>query len=120
MGRVRFTVHDDGRLDAIHEVYTTFTDPDQPAVVDPKPEAFLVQVAPLGPASAQDPSNANREGGMAEKKKDGGQTPERAKPKPGHETVAAPFDDIIDAILEADPDAVREHKRKRRERKARP
>ena len=51
---------------------------------------------------------------MAEKKKDGGQTPERAKPKPGHETVAAPFDDIIDAILDADPKAVRQQRARRR------
>ena len=55
---------------------------------------------------------------MAEdKKKDRGQTAKRAEPKPGHETAVAPFDDIIDAILGADPEAVREHKKKRQTRK---
>jgi len=56
VGRVRFQEHPDGRLDAIHEVYTAFSDPDQPAVVDPKPEAFLVQVAPLGPEDEEPPT----------------------------------------------------------------
>lgn len=56
VGRVRFVPDDDGRLDAVHEVYTTFTDPDQPAVGDPKPEPFLVQVAPLGPLDEAPPA----------------------------------------------------------------
>ena len=55
VGRVTFHPHDDGQLDAVHEVYTTFTDPDGPAVLDPKPEAFLVQVAPLGPEAEEPP-----------------------------------------------------------------
>jgi hypothetical protein len=56
VGRVRFQPHPDGKLDAIHEVYTTFTDPDQPASVDPPPEAFLVQVARLGPEDEAPPA----------------------------------------------------------------
>jgi len=56
VGRVRFHENADGRLDAIHEVYTAFSDPDQPAVVDPKTEAFLVQVAPLGPEDEEPPN----------------------------------------------------------------
>jgi hypothetical protein len=55
VGRVRFQPHDDGRLDAIHEVYTTFSDPDQPVVADPRPEAFMVQVAALGPEDEPPP-----------------------------------------------------------------
>src|SRR6266516_2124682 len=54
VGRVRFT-HDESRLDAIHEVYTAFTDPDQPATTEPKPEPFLVQVAHLGPEDETPP-----------------------------------------------------------------
>ena len=42
--------------------------------------------------------------------------PPKPDEKPGHETVAAPFDDIIDAILGADPEAVREHQSARRRR----
>jgi hypothetical protein len=56
VGRVRFKTYTDGRLDAIHEVYTAFSDPDQAAVVDPKTEPFLVQVAPLGPADEAPPT----------------------------------------------------------------
>jgi hypothetical protein len=55
VGRVRFQPHPDGRLDAIHEVFTTFTDPDQPAAIDPPPEPFLVQVAALGPEDEEPP-----------------------------------------------------------------
>jgi hypothetical protein len=51
------------------------------------------------------------------KKKDRGQTAKRPAEKPGHETAMAPFDDIIDAILGANPEAVREHRDKRRVRK---
>jgi hypothetical protein len=54
---------------------------------------------------------------MAVKKaKDRGSTPERAAEKPGHETVVAPFGDIIDAILEANPEGLREHMEGRRAR----
>jgi hypothetical protein len=56
VGRVRFRTNDDGTLDAIHEVYTTFSDPDQPAAIDPKVEAFLVQEAKLGPLTELPPS----------------------------------------------------------------
>ena len=53
-----------------------------------------------------------------EKAKVGGKkAPPAPGEKSGHETVAAPFDDIIDAILSADPDAVREHQQVRRKRK---
>lgn len=60
VGRVRFDPHADGTLDAIHEVYTVFADPDQPAALEPKPEPFLVQVAPLGP-EAEDPPTRLRQ-----------------------------------------------------------
>jgi hypothetical protein len=56
VGRVHFQPNADGTLDAIHEVYTTFADPDQPAALEPKPEAFLVQVAALGPEDENPPS----------------------------------------------------------------
>ncbi len=47
-----------------------------------------------------------------EKAKMGGtKVPPKPDEKPGHETVAAPFDDIIDAILDANPEAVREHQK---------
>jgi len=48
VGLVRFT-RDGVKLTAFHEVYTSFSDPSQPNPQIPKPEAFLVQVAPLGP-----------------------------------------------------------------------
>jgi hypothetical protein len=54
-------------------------------------------------------------------KTENGKVADKALPKPdkkpGPETVDAPFDDIIDAILGADAEAVREH-RLRRRRKA--
>ena len=56
VGRVRFDKHDDGRIDAIHEVFTSFTDPDDPAVTTPKVEPYLVQVAPLGPEEEAPPT----------------------------------------------------------------
>jgi hypothetical protein len=52
-----------------------------------------------------------------DKDKVAGKTPPKPGEKPGHETVVAPFDDIIDAILGADPDAVREHRIKHRKGK---
>ena len=55
VGRVRFEAHADGRLDAIHEVFTTFSDPDEPAVTTAKVEAYLVQVAHLGPEDEEPP-----------------------------------------------------------------
>jgi len=55
---------------------------------------------------------------VAEKKKtDRGQTAKRPAEKPGHETAVAPFDDIIDAILDANTEAVREHQEQRRRKK---
>jgi hypothetical protein len=56
VGQVRFRTNDDGTLDAIHQVYTTFSDPDQPSAIDPKPEAFLVQEAKLGPLTELPPT----------------------------------------------------------------
>jgi hypothetical protein len=56
VGRVSFHTYDDGRLDAIHEVYTAFADPDQPAAVKPAPEVFLRLVAPLGPEDETPPT----------------------------------------------------------------
>jgi hypothetical protein len=44
-------------------------------------------------------------------------SPRKLDEKPGHETVDAAFDDIIDAILNADPEAVREHQQQRRRRR---
>jgi hypothetical protein len=48
VGLVRFE-KDGAKITAFHEVYTSFTDPSQPTPQITKPEAFLVQVAPLGP-----------------------------------------------------------------------
>jgi hypothetical protein len=56
VGRVRFQAHDDGRIDAIHEVFTSFSDPDEPAVTTAKVEPYLVQVAPLGPEEEEPPT----------------------------------------------------------------
>jgi hypothetical protein len=56
VGRLRFETHDGGRLDAIHEVFTTFSDPDEPAVTTPKVEPYLVQVARLGPEDEEPPT----------------------------------------------------------------
>jgi len=56
VGHVRFEPQPGGKLNAIHEVFTAFSDPDQPAALDPKPEAFLVQVAPLGPEDEEPPT----------------------------------------------------------------
>jgi hypothetical protein len=53
---VQFQRGDGGTLNAIHEVYTTFADPDQPAALEPKPEPVLVQVAALGPEDEAPPS----------------------------------------------------------------
>ena len=47
-GRVQFAATADGRLDAVHEVFTTFSDPDEPAGARSRPEPFLVQVRPSG------------------------------------------------------------------------
>ena len=55
-GLVRFERKDGGKLDAIHEVYTAFADPDQPAAEQPKAQAYMVQVAPLGPEDEAPPS----------------------------------------------------------------
>jgi hypothetical protein len=40
--------------------------------------------------------------------------------KRGHETVDVAFDDIIDAILETDPEAVREHRQRRQKPRLQP
>jgi hypothetical protein len=55
VGRVTFRPGEGGKLDAVHEVYTTFADPDQPAALEPKPEVFLLQVAALGPEDEAPP-----------------------------------------------------------------
>jgi hypothetical protein len=60
VGRLRFERPAAGGLDAVHEVYTTFADPDQPAALEPEPEVFLKQVAPLGPV-IEDPPTLLRE-----------------------------------------------------------
>jgi hypothetical protein len=56
VGRVRFEAQEDGRLDAIHEIYTAFSDPDEPVPVTPKVEPYLVQVASLGPEDEEPPT----------------------------------------------------------------
>ena len=48
VGLVRFE-REDQKITAVHEVYTSFSDPTQPTPQITKPEAFLVQVASLGP-----------------------------------------------------------------------
>jgi hypothetical protein len=60
VGRLRFEPQPGGRLDAIHEVFTTFADPDDPAPTPAEPEAFLVQVAPLGPDDEEPPNRLRR------------------------------------------------------------
>jgi hypothetical protein len=60
VGRLRFQPKAEGRLDAIHEVYTTFADPDAPAPTPVEPEPFLVQVAHLGPAVEEPPELRRR------------------------------------------------------------
>jgi hypothetical protein len=60
VGRVTFRSKDDGRLDAVHEVFTTFADPDRPAAIDPVPEAFLVQIAHLGPEEEAPPERLRK------------------------------------------------------------
>ncbi|MCA8880537.1 MAG: hypothetical protein KDA73_11400 [Rhodobacteraceae bacterium] len=49
VGRLVFRSHPDGRLEAVQEIYTTFTAPDDVVPLEPTPQAVLVQVAPLGP-----------------------------------------------------------------------
>ena len=47
-GVCRFRNNDDtGHLEAVHEVYTAFRDPDRPAAEEPEPEPYMVQVADL-------------------------------------------------------------------------
>jgi hypothetical protein len=53
VGRVTFERPAADTLNAVHEVYTTFADPDQPAALDPEPEIFLRQVASLTPLVEQ-------------------------------------------------------------------
>jgi len=54
------------------------------------------------------------------KKPDDKGKPKRAAPaKHDAHTAEVAFDEVIDAILGADPDAVREHQANRRKRKAR-
>jgi hypothetical protein len=46
--------------------------------------------------------------------------PTKPDEKPGHESVDAPFDEIIGAILNANPQTIREHQEaRRRKRKTR-
>jgi hypothetical protein len=61
VGRVRFQPHEDGKLDAVHEVFTTFADPDDPAPTPVEPEPFLVQVAHLGPSNEKPPTRLRRQ-----------------------------------------------------------
>ena len=43
--------------------------------------------------------------------------PQKPSPDTGPETANVAFDDIIDAILGADPEAVRDHQKQRQRRK---
>jgi hypothetical protein len=45
---------DTGGLEAVHEVYTAFTDPNQAAAEEPKVEAYMVHVAALDPEPGDD------------------------------------------------------------------
>jgi hypothetical protein len=56
LGRLTFTTYPDGRLDAIHDVITVFTDPSATLAIEPQPEIFLQQVAPLGPEPEAPPT----------------------------------------------------------------
>ena len=55
-GLCRFEPHSDGTLDAIHEVYTAFRDPDNPSSSDPEPAPYLRQRARLGPLKEDPPT----------------------------------------------------------------
>ena len=44
--------------------------------------------------------------------------PQKPDAKPGHETVDVAFDDIIDAILGADPKTMSEDKKRRRRKRS--
>jgi hypothetical protein len=46
---------DTGGLEAVHEVYTAFADPNQPAAEAPKAEPYLMQVAALDPDDDDEP-----------------------------------------------------------------
>ncbi|MEO1091107.1 MAG: hypothetical protein AAFX81_10765 [Pseudomonadota bacterium] len=54
-GRLVFHSHSDGRLDAVQEIYTTVTAPEEVVPLEPKPVAVLVQTAPLGPEDEAPP-----------------------------------------------------------------
>jgi hypothetical protein len=49
-----------GHLEAVHEVYTAFTDPDHPVVEEPEPEPYMVQVADLDRDDEPPPSRLRR------------------------------------------------------------
>ncbi len=53
VGRLTFRPHEDGRLDAVHQLYTTV--PAETGELEPKPEAVMVHVAPLGPENERPP-----------------------------------------------------------------
>jgi hypothetical protein len=59
VGRVRFA-QEDGKFQAIHEVYTTFADPDQIPPVPVEPELFLMQKTSLGPENEEPPTRLRR------------------------------------------------------------
>ena len=48
-GLCRFNELQDGRLEAVHELYTAFADPDDPVAVEPKADVYVLQKASLGP-----------------------------------------------------------------------
>jgi hypothetical protein len=54
VGRVTFRTHGDGRLDAVHEVFTTV--PAEAGELEPKPEPVMVHVAALGPEDEAPPA----------------------------------------------------------------
>jgi hypothetical protein len=56
-GLLRFASHADGRLDAVHEVYTAFADPDHATTEPPEVLSYLFQVAALGPEDEERPEH---------------------------------------------------------------
>jgi hypothetical protein len=55
-GVVRFNDLGGGVIEAVHELYTTFVDPDSPVAAPPKVEPYVVHKASLGPLDEAPPS----------------------------------------------------------------
>ena len=59
-GLCRFNEFQDGRLQAVHELYTAFADPDDPFDVEPKADVYVLQKASLGPDDEAPPFRLRR------------------------------------------------------------